>query len=47
VNRAGQVGIRLQLGLLFDEVVIGLGLLERRLPVLTDHDEGRQEDRFQ
>jgi hypothetical protein len=29
------------------EVVIGFRLLERRLPVLTDHDECGQEDRFQ
>jgi len=27
--------------------MIRLGLLERRLPVLSDHDERGQEDRFQ
>jgi hypothetical protein len=27
--------------------MIRLGLLEGRLPVLADHDEGGQEDRFQ
>jgi hypothetical protein len=32
---------------LFKEVVVGLGLLERGLPVLTDHHKGRQEDRFE
>jgi hypothetical protein len=30
---------------LSDEVAVGLGLLERRLPVLTDHHERREEDR--
>jgi hypothetical protein len=28
------------------KVVVGFGLLEGRLPVLADHDERRQEDRF-
>jgi hypothetical protein len=41
----GQVGVGLEFLLLSDEIVIGLLLLERRLPVLPDHDEGRQENR--
>ena len=47
VHRAGQLGVALQLELLLDEVVIGLRLLEHGLPVLADHDERRQEDRFE
>ena len=43
----GQRGVPLELELLFDEVVVGLLLLELRLPVLPDHHEGRQEDRLE
>jgi hypothetical protein len=41
------VGVRVELLLRRFEVVICLGLLERRLAVLADHHEGRQEDGFQ
>ena len=47
VDRAGQLGVQLQLLLLLDEVVVGLRLLERCLAVLPDHHEGRQEDRLE
>jgi len=43
----GQLGICLELQFLLGEVVIRLGLLELRLPVLADHDERGQEDRLQ
>jgi hypothetical protein len=43
----GQLGVRLELHLLLDKVVIGLGLLERGLSVLADHDERGQEDGLQ
>jgi hypothetical protein len=44
---AGQRGVGLELLFLLDEVVVGLGLLERCRPILADHYEGGQEDRFQ
>jgi len=44
---AGQRGVGLKLLFLLDEVVVGLGLLERCRPILADHYEGGQEDRFQ
>ena len=47
VDLAGQLGVRLQLELRLHEVVVGLGLLEGGLTVLTDHHERRQEDRLQ
>src|SRR3954454_15543238 len=37
LDRASDVGVGLELLLLLDEVVVGLPLLEGRLPVLTDH----------
>ncbi|MFI1168268.1 hypothetical protein ACH4UM_32950 [Streptomyces sp. NPDC020801] len=33
-----QLGVGLELQLLLDETVVGLDLLEGRLPVLADHD---------
>jgi uncharacterized membrane protein YhfC len=47
VDLAGQLRVGLELQFLFGEVMIRLGLLEGRLPVLADHDERGQEDRFQ
>ena len=47
MDGAGQVGVQLQLTLGLVEVVVGLRLLKRRLPVLIDHDERGQEDGFQ
>jgi hypothetical protein len=47
VDLAGQLCVGLELQFLLVEVVIRLGLLERRLPVLADHHERGQEDRFQ
>src|SRR2546423_5748192 len=41
------VGVRVELLLGRFEVMVRLGLLERRLAVLADHHEGGQEDRFQ
>jgi hypothetical protein len=40
VDRSGQLGIRLELQFVLDEVVIRLGLLKGRLPILPDHHEG-------
>jgi hypothetical protein len=40
-----QVGVRVQFLLTGGEVVVGLGLLDGGLTVLSDHDERRQEDR--
>jgi len=42
----GQLGVCLELQFLLGEVVIRLGLLELRLPVLADHDERGQEGRL-
>ena len=47
VDRACQLRVELQLLLLLLEVAVRFRLLERGLPVLTDHDERRQEDRLQ
>jgi len=47
VDGSGQVGIGLEFLLLGDEIMIGLLLLERGLPVLADHDEGREKDRLE
>src|SRR5215510_8907055 len=47
IDLAGQLRVGLELQLLLGEVVIGLGLLEGRLPVLANHDKRGQEDRFQ
>src|SRR4051794_37481797 len=47
VDGAGDFGVGLELELLLHEVMVGLGLLEVRLPVLPDHDERRQEDRLE
>src|ERR1700733_7272553 len=47
VDLAGQVGVGLELQFLRVVVVIRLGLLDPRLPVLADHDERGQEDRLQ
>nr|WP_206686464.1 hypothetical protein [Kribbella qitaiheensis] len=47
VDLAGEFGVRPELLLLRDEVVVGLRLLERGLPVLPDHHKGRQEDRLE
>ena len=44
VNDLGQLSVGMQLKLTGDEVVVCFGLLERGLPVLSDHHEGRQED---
>ena len=44
VDRPREFGVRLKFLLLGDEIMIRFGLLERRLPVLTDHHEGREED---
>src|SRR3954454_21793231 len=41
VDGSRDVGVGLEVLLLLDEVVIGLRLLDRRLPVLADHDERR------
>jgi hypothetical protein len=46
MDLAGQLCVGFKLQLLFGEVMIRLGLLEVRLPVLADHDKRRQEDRF-
>src|SRR5712692_9601349 len=43
----GQLRVGFELQFLLGEIVIRLGLLECRLPVLADHDERGQEDRFQ
>ena len=47
VDDAGELGVLDEEGVDVAVVVVGLGLLEGRLAVLADHDEGRQEDRFQ
>jgi len=47
VNHPGQLRVGMQLQLARDEVVVGLGLLERGLSVLTDHHERRQKDRLE
>jgi len=47
VDLAGQLGVGLELQFLCLEVVICLRLLERGLPILADHHEGRQEDRLE
>ena len=47
VDLPGQLGVGLQLQLLLNEVVVGLGLLEGGLPVLADHHERGQEDGLQ
>jgi hypothetical protein len=47
VDPLGELGVGLEQLLLRDEVVVGLGLLERRLAVLADHHERRQEDRLE
>jgi len=44
VDLPGDLGVGLQLKLLLQGVMVGLGLLEGRLTVLPDHDEGGQED---
>jgi hypothetical protein len=46
VDLAGQVCVGLKLEFLSFKVVVGFGLLEGGLPVLADHDERRQKDRF-
>ena len=46
VDLPSQLGVGLELQFLRGEVKIRLGLLERRLPVLADHDERGQEDRL-
>jgi hypothetical protein len=46
MDLAGQLGVRFKFELLGFKVVVGFGLLEGRLSILSDHDEGRQEDRF-
>src|SRR5271154_2701867 len=46
MDLAGQLGVGFELEFLSFKVVVGLGLLEGRLAVLADHDEGRQEDRL-
>src|SRR5205823_10074852 len=47
VDRLGELGVELELLLLLEEVVVRLRLRELGLAVLTDHDERREEDRFQ
>ncbi len=47
VDGLRRFGIGLELQLLLVEVVIGLHLLELRLPVLADHHEDGQEFRLQ
>src|SRR5690349_3594302 len=47
VDLPGQLGVGLELELGLDEVVVGLGLLEGRLTVLSDQDERREEDRLE
>jgi hypothetical protein len=47
MNRPGERGVLLEQRFLLRVVVVGLLLLERRLAVLADHHERRQEDRFQ
>jgi len=47
VDFAGELGVGFEFEFLFGEVVVGFGLLECGLPVLADHDEGGQEDRFE
>jgi hypothetical protein len=47
MNHTSQFRVGLEFQLLFVEVMICLGLLEGRLPVLADHDERGQENRFQ
>src|ERR1700757_1724987 len=46
VNLTSELGVGLQLQFLSLEVMVGLGLLESRLTILSDHHEGRQEDRL-
>jgi len=46
VDFPSQLGVGLELQFLRLKVVIGFRLLERRLTVLADHDERRQEDRL-
>jgi hypothetical protein len=47
LDLAGQLGVGFELQLLRYKVVIGFGLLEGGLAILADHDERRQEDRFE
>jgi hypothetical protein len=47
LDLAGQVGVGLELQFLGLIVVVCLGLLEGGLAVLADHDERREEDRFE
>jgi hypothetical protein len=47
VDLAGQVGVGFELHFLSFIVLVGLGLLEGGLAVLADHDERREEDRFE
>src|SRR2546423_10385578 len=47
MDLAGNRGVTFELQLSLLEIVIGLSLLKRRLPILPDHHEGRQEDSFQ
>jgi hypothetical protein len=47
VDLSGELGVRLQLELGLDEVVVCLCLLEGGLTVLPDHDERRQKDRLE
>ncbi len=47
LDLAGQLRVGFEFQLLFVEVVVGLDLLECRLPVLADQDEGGEEDCFQ
>jgi len=47
VDLPGESGVEVQLVFLLDEVMVGLRLLERRLSVLADHHERREEDRLE
>src|SRR5258705_11775181 len=47
MDLTGQFGIGLELQLLSLKVMVCLGLLKRRLTVLTDHHERRKEDRLE
>jgi hypothetical protein len=47
VDHPGQPGVLDEEGVEVAVIVVGLCLLKSRLPVLSDHDEGRQEDRLQ
>jgi hypothetical protein len=46
-NDPGQLGVGVQLQFAGGEVVVGFGLWEGSLPILPDHDRGRQEDRLE